>query len=493
MADHDTPSIPLAASSNMTMGTSAASTTSQKPGEMTTNSPIQRQDALRKMAMKSRTARSKDSLHGETTLTAEAFASGQPMAGVHHDRIGSREKALDMQRVQLADQLSDKHKLCTMLEVRLATLQDELVRIKSSNEALEAECAGLHGQIDEASQRLEAQTNEAEQRDKAMLEKVHDLESRLETSAKALERNEVIAKTNEKAIRDTLSELDEAKHTISDMAKSHESRERDLHQRLAVKGAEARKLKQTISTLQAVCADAASKKEAAEKEVHAQAFEKQQKLEEARDQTMDECRNLRASLDKLQESINPFSQVVVIGVDVSGSVAAVLHEIKQACRDVLHVVKSNNSHARVAVIIHGSLTPREPSPVQTITDATFRIMDSVDSTGGGEDYIYCLEQAREVLKMYAGSEKLIMLIGDGNACGLDTADISGICEQFRSERILVHSIVMRGGPSYFPCDDSTIQDISYITGGRIQYEDTYLAALDELFHHERERHFNPSQ
>lgn len=479
----------MATSSNMVMKMSTVSTTSQKPGEVATNSPMQSQDAAVAMPMSLRSAQSKDSEHAGQTSTAYESANKQRMMELQRKKVVTRERDLDMQRILLAEQLRDKDRECKVWE-------DELASIKSSNIALEAECARLHGQIDELDQRLEAQVVETGQRDEAMSATVRDLESRLDKAVKALTEDEIKAKNSEQAMNELLRELDAAKQNIRDLETTHESRERDLNQRLALKGAEAKELKTEISTLQATCADAVSKKETAQKELHAQvedyrveALQKQKELEKSRDEYLAQSQTLQERLDELQHSIDPFPQLVVIGVDVSGSVSPSLHKVKQAYRDVLHAVNSNNSDARVAVVIHGGSRVQQTSPIQKITDATFRIMDSILGAGGSEDYEYCLEQASEILRMNGNSEKLIILIGDGQAVGVDKTFVSATCERLKSDRIVVHSIILGGSHPLLCCDQSTFRDISLITGGRTADEDTYLSTVDEVLRVERERYY----
>ncbi len=222
----------------------------------------------------------------------------------------------------------------------------------------------------------------------------------------------------------------------------------------------------------------------------ARLLQERQESANAYDQSQAESRELQERLDELRDSFEPFSQVVVIGVDVSGSTNPVLHEIKQAYRDVLHVVKSKNSYARVTVVIHGSSELCDPSPVQVINSATFRIVDTiVNARGGIEDYSYCLKEANEIFKMHVGSKRLVILIGDGNDVCFNTDTHSTACEQLKSANILAHSIIIPFNLCPNSSDHSTLQDIAQVTGGRIEYKDTYLSALDEILQYEREQHF----
>ncbi|KAL7627037.1 hypothetical protein AAE478_003813 [Parahypoxylon ruwenzoriense] len=535
MADSDAPQMPLAASSNMAMTMSIAPATLKKSSDEVTDPPTAKQHTLEEIDTQSHSAQSGHSQQAASTaiLLAPASMSSQLMVDVQNDRAPSREKVLGIQRIQLAEQLSNERKLCMDLEARVTDLQDELYRLKSSNEVLETECGRLHGQIDEAVQQLESQTTEARQQDKVMLERVGNLESKLDEAVKSLEQamlsRDILQKAHDEAVKtcdhqahkieqldndlevgrakthelnamyDRLQEKhdNELKLTISGIEKSHESRERDLQQRLAAKDDENKALKREITTLRTACADAVTKKEAAQKELctktedlRMQASQEQQQLAEARDQALAESRKLQQSLDELQRSIGPFAQIVVICIDVSGSTVPVAGEIKQACRDVLHKIKSNNSDAKVAVVIHGSYERHDPSPVQAISGATFQIVDSIDSTWGGiEDYTYCLEQANNIFEMDSSRKKLIVLIGDGDArCSDQTALVTAF-GRLKSAEILAHSIIIPNHSKFGYTPRFDMQDISGATGGRVEYKDTYLSALDELLRHEREQYF----
>ncbi|KAI1501794.1 hypothetical protein F5X99DRAFT_428229 [Biscogniauxia marginata] len=492
MTDNNAPRMPLAASSNMAMSMSTASSISQKSRDIAINPPMPTKDALKAIATQSHSTLSKDSEHSATTLPPQASTGGQLMMDVQRDRTSSREKAFNIQRIQLAEQLSKKHKLCIDLEARISSLQDELASLTSSNKAFEVECVMLHRQINEAAQKLESQTADAGQRDKAMLERVSDLETKLDEAVKSLDQSilsrDILQRAHDEAVK---------------LEKSHESRQHDLQQRLTLKGVEVKELKREIGTLRTACADAVEKKEALQKKLHTQAedhrvqaLQEKQQLEEARDQSLAESRKLRQSLDKLEKSLEksakPFAQTVVICVDVSGSLTSFIHEIKQAYRDVLHIVKSVNSDARVAVVIHGGRERHNPSPVQAISDATFRIMDDLDSMGGAEDYTYCLEQANNIFRMNIDSQKLLVLIGDGNATCSSTTSLFVTCEQLMSARISTYSIVIASHSPFDGCTDLTMQGILEATGSRVEYKDTYLSALDELLRHEREQHFEAS-
>ncbi len=173
----------------------------------------------------------------------------QRVVYVQPNKSGGREKALNIQRIQLAEELSDKHKLCTALEARISTLQYEITSIKSNNEALQSECAGVHRQIDIKSQQLEAQAINSEQRDRAMLERIRDLESKLEEADKSLKPQERDIEEKEQAMKEAFGELDDAKISISRMETSNEARQRDLQQHLALKGTEVENLREQINKL----------------------------------------------------------------------------------------------------------------------------------------------------------------------------------------------------------------------------------------------------
>ena len=258
------------------------------------------------------------------------------------------------------------------------------------------------------------------------------------------------------------------------MKASHEARESDLKQRLTDKGDENKKLKQEIITLRTACADAITRKEAAEKK--------------AQNEYQEEARKLQEKITELQNTTKPFPQVVVIGVDVSGSTFNVFHQIKQAYRDVLHVLRSHNSQVRVSVILHGSGERHDPTPAQTITHATFRIVeDNIDNLEGTEDYAYCLEKANGILSMYTNSKRLVILIGDGDGNYGSPGVLAG-CKLLISVKILAHSIVipkLSGGV----IGSHAMRNISRATGGRVENQDTYLEALEEIFRLKREQRF----
>lgn len=515
--------------------------------------------------MEPQLAQSKNLQQATTLSSKRASTVDQSTANAQHDRTREREKAFNMQRIQLAGQLSSERKQCKDLEARVYALQDELASLRFRSEAFEAECARLHGEIGEAAQQLGAQTVKAAEQNKAMLDRVTDLESKLDEAAKSLEESilgreilqkahdeavkncdqqadkvqqlekeleisrtqihdlnanydrlqeqhdddakdqleqlEVIrqlkleAKDNEEVMQDVLAELGDARVRISMMEETHEVHDRDLQQRVALKDTEVKDLKREVDTLRDACADAISKKEAAEmdfQEYSAQTLQEQQELTEARNQSLEESQELRRSLDEFQRSTKPFTQTVIICVDVSGSLTGVIHDIKQVYRDVVHTIKSNNSDARVAVVIHGSPSNPVPSPLQPISDKTFQIMET-NYVAGTEDYTYCLEQANGFLKKNAATKRLVILIGDGDAICSNRTALFTTCEQLRSAHIFAHSIVIPSSSWSYAGSSPTMRDISAATGGRVENKSTYLSALDELLRHEREEYFKATR
>ncbi|KAI2615965.1 hypothetical protein GGR54DRAFT_257069 [Hypoxylon sp. NC1633] len=532
MANSGAPQMPRAASSNMAMSMSTVSASPEKLRDRALDSSAPKQDTAETIGMGSSSLKFKHSKHLTTLRTSST--SGQLLADARRDEPSSRERAYNRQRIQLAEQLSTERKTRTDLEDRIATLQNELAGLKSRNDALEAECAGLQAQIDEAVKERASQTTEAEQRDKATQEKVSDLESKLEEAAKNLEKSildrdqlqkahdEVVKVRDQQAdvikeletelemarlqtcdLKDKYEKLQENVHKsvesiIAGMEKSHKSRESDLQQRLDCHVTETEELRQQIKTLRIACADAASKRVAAEMEdearaleYRAEAFEERLNMaaehEDSRKEWDAELQKVKQRLEELQRSIKPFPQLVVICVDVSGSLASFIHEIKQAYRDVLHMVKSKNNEAKVAVVVHGTRERQDPSPPQIISDATFQIVDSVNIIRDTEDYTYCLEKATTFFEMDARSKKLVVLIGDGVAFRSNTTALQASCEKLKSTNIAAHSIVLTtvGDMRYCP----EMKDISVATGGRVETKDTYMSALDEILRHEREKYF----
>ncbi|KAI1662914.1 hypothetical protein F4813DRAFT_394986 [Daldinia decipiens] len=505
MTNNSVPPMPLEASGNMTMSMSTTTATSRK---LPMRGPVSRTVTGVQFP-------SDQSIHPSHTTTATtsrtSTTNSSSMANIQLNRTRSREKALNMERINLAGQLSDQQKLCARLEATIISLQDEVTSLSISKETLEAECERLHGQIHAADENSKSQTTEAEQREKALSDKITDLESRLNKILKSLEdtkydlgmvqlaytqvvnaRNQQVSKVQQleldlKADRAKIHDLNDscknlqeknynADLAIYNMEKSHQSRERELQQRLTSKGTEIKDLKRELNTLRGTSADAVAKKEAVQKELAARS-----------DEFKAESQKLQHSFDELQKSTAPFDQTIVICVDVSGSVASVIHEVKQVYRDVLHIIKSNNSNAEVAVVVHGSYVKMDPSPTQTIKDGTFRILDGINSIGT-EDYTYCMEQARNILhRVGVGSKKCIVLIGDGDAICSSSTSLFATCDQLKSANIQAHSVIITNVPNR--CRYAEMRAISKSTGGRVEDKYTYLSAIEEILRHQREQHF----
>ncbi|KAI2782093.1 hypothetical protein F4815DRAFT_498047 [Daldinia loculata] len=500
MTNNGVPPMPLEASGNMAMSMSTTTATSRRL-------PIRGPVAQRATGVQFQSDQSKHPSHTAATSSTSLTTNSPSMAGTRPNRTGGREKALNMQRIDLAGQLSDQKKLCTKLEAEVTSQQDKITSLSISKETLEAECERLHGQIHEADEKFKSQTTEAGQREEAMSNKITDLEYRLNKALKSLEdlkfdlgmtqlaytqvvnaRDQQVSKVQQleldleadrakiHVLNDSYDKLEEkygkADLTISNMKKSHRSRESELQQRLTSKGTEVKDLKRELNTLRSTCADAVAKKEAVEKELDAQS---------------DAFKEKSYSFDELQKTTAPFAQTIVICVDVSGSLALVMHEVKQAYREILLLIKSNNSDAKVAVVVHGSRVKMNPSPTQTISNATFQILDSIDDMDS-EDYTYCMEQARSILHADIGSEKLIVLIGDGNAHRSSSTSLFTTCDQLKSANIQAHSVVIHNGG--FMHTSETMRDISKSTGGRVEDKNTYLSAIEEILRNQREQHFN---
>ncbi|KAI0384477.1 hypothetical protein F5Y04DRAFT_277853 [Hypomontagnella monticulosa] len=485
MEDNGAPQMPLEASSNMTMSMSTVSVASQNTSHTTKDPLVPKDNFLEGKGLQSST---------------HTLSSKQHMAGTQHDKTQSRENLLSIQRIQLAKQLSDERKLCADLEARLTPLQHELASLTSSNEIFEAECSRLQEQIDITNQQFESQAIEADRRDNFMKDTIIGLESKLEDASKSLDLSlfdlEVLQKAHDEAIKkssqqaDKVSQLDNelktaqakiheldsmyntlqevhdnnVKVTIPDLERLHKLLEDELNQRLASKEAEIKELKKR-----------SSKKDVAK----------------ARDQAQAESRKLQKRLDELEMSVKPFAQAVVICVDVSGSLYSSLHEVKQAYRDVLHIIKSNNSDAKVAVVIHGGYLERSPSPLQSISGVTFVLVDSISGAGGCEDYTYCLGQAVKILEPNGDSNKLVLLIGDGDAGCVNATTLRSHCDKLKSAHILAHSIIISEGRGLN--NGWSMERISKITGGQIEDKYTYMSALDKLLRREREQHFKVSK
>ncbi|KAF3063756.1 hypothetical protein GL218_02483 [Daldinia childiae] len=411
-----------------------------------------------------------------------------------------------MQRIDLAGRLSDQQKLCTKLEAEVTSQQDKITSLNISKETLEAECERLHGQIHEADEKFKSQTTEAGKREETLSNKITDIQSRLEKILKKLDdakyelgitqlaytqvvkaRDQQVSQVQQleldlEADRVKIHDLnnsykklqeknDKADLTISDMKKAHQSRERELQQRLTSKGREVRDLERELNTLRSTSANAIEKKEAVQKELDAQ---------------IDAFKAKSQSFDDLQKTTAPFTQTIVICVDVSGSLVSIMHEVKQVYRETLLMIKLSNNDAKVAVVVHGSRTKMNPLPAQTISNATFQILDSINGMDS-EDYTYCMEEARSILHAYVGSKKLIILIGDGNANCSSSTSLFTACDQLKSANIQAHSVIIYNGGSVNT--SVAMRDISKSTGGRVENNNTYLSAVEEILRHQREEHF----
>ncbi|KAI4860703.1 hypothetical protein F4820DRAFT_465383 [Hypoxylon rubiginosum] len=510
MTDSNAPRMPMAASGNMAMNMSTVSATSQKLSEMAIEAATPNQDASKAADIQPQIKQSKLAATSSRTL---ASTSSQL------EMTRSREKAFNMQRIQLAEQLGSERKQRTELEALLVDLQQELASLTSNNEASVVECTRLHGEI----QQLKSEATETAEWVVAMQKDIINLECKLKEVTADLEQSILSRDTLQKAhdeavenydrqtrkvleleeelkakIRDLdaankkLQEVhdDDVKFTIPSIHEAHKSRESDLQQRLARKGTEAKNLRRELNALRLTWAEAVMKKEVAEQELIDNTEEQRVEASQAQQELADS----RKQFDELQKLIVPFPQTVVICVDPSGSTAGSVHEIKQAYRDVLHKIKSSNDDARAAVVIHGSSMRPDPSPLEAVSDATFRMMDSVGSIGGSEDYTYCLEKANGIFKADVDSQKLLILIGDGDAICSNLFSVNDTLGQLSSAGILAHSIVLSNGPeNLWFAGDLTMKDISLWTGGRVEDKDTYLSALEEIFRHEREQHFRKSE
>ncbi|KAI0879914.1 uncharacterized protein GGS22DRAFT_198500 [Annulohypoxylon maeteangense] len=528
MADSDAPKMPLAASSNMAMNMSTTSTPAPKPSDAPTNS-VPSRDSQATTKEKSHSTRSVYSQHTET------ISSNHASKAVRGDKTHTREKAFNLQRIQLAEQLSNERKLSVDLEARIASLRDELARLTYSKDAYEAECATLHRQINET---LETRAVVESQRNGDMSKRISFLESKLDEATENLEESilncDLLQSSHAEAVKisdkrsDKIKQLEhelgishiavqdlnskygklqelfehDVKHKISGLEEAQELRAREFQQRLTIKELETNDLKQEINRLQTAFENAITEKNAAQlalvsetKRHELKILQEQKKLDDAVeswDEYLAESEKLRRNLEELEKSTKPFNQIIIICVDVSGSTAGVIHEIMHAYRDVLHMIKSINNGAKVAVVIHGNSIQHKPSPIQEISNATFRIVDSVSLPGRGatENYAFCLEQAYEILRTKVDSQNFIILIGDGNASCQNASALRDICEKLKSATIQAHSVIVSDG-SIFPNSISShsMRGISEAVGGEVQYKDTYLSAFEKLLLRERERHF----
>ncbi|KAI1090796.1 hypothetical protein F5B19DRAFT_494069 [Rostrohypoxylon terebratum] len=407
------------------------------------------------------------------------------------DKNRTKERAFNLQRIQLAEQLRNERKLSADLEARIADLQEELARLARSKEACEMECTGLRRQIDETIQQLGSQTAAGDQRDEDMSRRTIDLESKLEEVTQNLQESILNCDLVQRSHADAVRMCDEQSDKIN-----------QLERELGIKDTKSRDLGRVYGELQELYRNVVAEKKATQTALLAQvehyksqASRGQQMLDkatESRDKYLAESEKLRQGIKELEKSSKPFAQTIVICVDVSGSVSGVIHDIKQAYRDVLHIIKSINRGSKVAVVIHGEYSRRSPFPAQEISESTFKIMDSVPSPQGTEDYIYCLEKAHEILGAEVNGKGLVILIGDGDAKCSDVRALLRICNQFKHAEILAHSIIFPQSSGLLALNNSasvgfTVSRISATIGGVVEGKDTYLRAFDDILRRERER------
>ncbi|KAI0119676.1 hypothetical protein F4814DRAFT_447491 [Daldinia grandis] len=501
MTNNGVPPMPLEGSGNMVMSMSTTTTASR-------GLPPRGLLVQRATGIQSQPNRSMHPSQIATTSKASPPTNSPSMAGKQSNQTRNRERALNMQRIDLAGQLSQQQKLCTGLEADVSNLQDEITSLRISKETLEAECERLHGHIHDTEGKFKSQTTEAEQREKIMSDKITDREFRLTKILKDLEdskydlgmiqlaysqatkaRDQQVGRVQQleleiKADRVKICHLNnlyeklQEKNKSSDLEistlrKFQQSRERGLQQSLNSKDTEVKGLKQEVNTLQSARASAVAEKEAVQKDLDAQS---------------DKFKAKSDSFDELQKSTAPFNQTIVICVDVSGSLAPVINVVKQIYRDILFMIKLNNRDAKVAVIVHGTHPMPDPLPAQAISDATFQVLDSA-KTMDTENYSYCIGKAKTtLLGADVGSHNLVILIGDGNANCTDTAGLFGDCERLKNSGVQVHSVVIPNGSNSHRLS-VTMRGISEATGGRVEDKNTYFSAINEIFRSRREQYF----
>ncbi|KAI1804818.1 hypothetical protein F4811DRAFT_552502 [Daldinia bambusicola] len=520
MANNGRRPMPLAASANMAMSmvTSKTTTTaSEMVSDTNLASPTQEPSATGGTSVQFDLDQRKPLEHAATSLSLASTASLS--SGKLQLKNRNREKAMNMQYIQLAVQLKDQNELRKTLQTNITGLEDQLASLKLSNEALEHECGKLRDQIHEAEEKLNGYKAEFRRREKDLLGIIADLGSKLDEASKSLLQSttdrdtlqkvydEVVKahdqqtgtirqleldleaiRAQAKTVKDSHKKLqeehaNELSLAVSDLKESHESRERELQQRLASKGTEIKDLKRELKRLRDDWVETTVQRENLEK------YGEGQKAE---------LHTLRQSLEELKKSTGPFSQEIVIGVDVSGSLSSVIHRVKQTYRDVLHIIKSSNSDAQVVVVIHGGYNGFGGSnhyntlSAQTISNETFQALNFIGA-GGAEDYIYCLEEVASRLDMDSDSKKLVILIGDGNTSCARGSSVLASCAQLKASGIQIHSIVLSNGLSWDNPEELTMRDISEATNGRVEDEESYMSALEEILRNEREQHFNTSK
>lgn len=417
-----------------------------------------------------------------TTPSTSVVRDSPPTEEARHDNTRSREKAFNLQRIQLAEQLRNERQLSTDLEARIAGLQDELARLTRSKEACETECAELRRQIDEAIQQHESQITASNQREEDMSRRTSDLESKLEEVTKSLEESTLDCSLLQESHAHAARECDDQSTKI-----------KRLESQLILNNTKAHDRDKKYCELEELYRNIVTENEATQKALLAQvehyksqASQEHQmlnKVTESRDKYLAESEKLQQSVEELEKSSKPFTQTIVICVDISGSVTGVIHDIRQAYRDVLHIIKSINSSARVAIVVHGNWS--RCFPAQEISESTFQIADSFSNSYGSENYNYCLEKAFDILGDEIG-KGLVMLIGDGNAVCSDVPGLLETCNQFKSAGISVHSIIISNDSSF---EGFTMSRITEIIGGQVENKKTYMRAFDEILRRERENYF----
>ncbi|KAI1387328.1 uncharacterized protein F4822DRAFT_444085 [Hypoxylon trugodes] len=528
MNNKGAPTMPRAASSNMAMNMSTTAIKSQKVDE----------------AAETQSSKENESSGYKSPPNGKPSTASQAAMNMQRDTTRRKEISFNMERIQMAEKLGNERNLCIALDKRVTDLVNELASLKSKNKVLEAECEALRSQLNDVTKQLEARTShareavltmqkkivrleitlalteqsleqsklsqdelkeahreaiesstsQADQRDReleAMRDKLHDLQV---TYEEAQEKHKLESEASEIALEEIRIELDDAKVANSNLQNSHELRERNLQQRLTSRGNEAKDLKREVSSLTAARAEAVSKKQAAEYQLRERAEDqvrREEELQENHKETQADLAKVREDLRKLQKSTESFPQMVVICVDVSGSLSSNIHEVKQIYRDVLHKVVSNNKEAEVAVVIHGARSQNDGLPARKISDETFRFLDFV-IIGGNEDYTYCIKKANELFEPVPDSQKLVILIGDGDAMYSNRTTLVKECERLKSSRILAHSMIMLSNHRLRYSTDFDMVKISNLIGGRTEWKDTYLSALDEILLHEREQYFKAS-
>ncbi|KAI0896309.1 hypothetical protein F4806DRAFT_466885 [Annulohypoxylon nitens] len=422
--------------------------------------------------------------HSATASSTRVVTDSPPTEEARHDNTRAREKAFNLQRIQLAEQLRNERQLSTDLEARIAGLQDELARLTRSKEACETECAELRRQIDEAIQQHESQITASNQREEDMSRRTSDLESKLEEVTKSLEESTLNCSLLQESHAHAARECDDQSTKIKRLESQLILNNTKAHDR-DKKYCELEELYRNIvteneATQKALLAQVEHYKSQASQEHHML-----NKAMESRDKYLAESEKLQQSVEKLEKPSKPFAQTIVICVDISGSATGVIHDIRQAYRDVLHIIKSINSSARVAIVVHGEYSRRLPSLVQEISESTFQIMDSSPIGSDTEDYSYCLIEALDILRAEVG-RGLVILIGDGNAVCSDVPGLLETCNQFKSYKMLVHSIIISDNSNFI---GFTMSRITETIGGQVENKNTYMRAFDEILRRERENYF----